>query len=145
MFDEAKGREPSRTKNKYSIETIRSGNVPSRKCSFAEMFLSGNVPHPVVKAVMIPLIISHDGAVRRDSVKRRKNFASDIQVDRVLMAQSVLRYNVVNVGKFLNKGSWVSEAWRREHAEEFAEETEGPPERIASVDERRERLHLNIE
>ena len=99
----------------------------------------------VVKVVMVPIIISHDGAVHRDSVKRWKNFASDVKVDRVRMAQNVLRYNVVIVGKFFNKGSWVSEAWRREHAEEFAEETEGPPERIASVDERRERLHLNIE
>ena len=26
-FDEAKDREPSRTKNEYSTETIRSGNV----------------------------------------------------------------------------------------------------------------------
>ena len=29
------------------------------------------------------------------------------------MAQNVLRYNVVIVGKFFNKGSWVSDVWRR--------------------------------
>ena len=28
LFDEAKGRELSRINNKYSTETIRSGNVP---------------------------------------------------------------------------------------------------------------------
>ena len=61
-------------------------------------------------AVVIPLIISHDGAVHRDTIKRWKNFAVDIQIDWVRMAQSVLRYNVVIVGKFFNKGSWVSEA-----------------------------------
>ena len=52
------------------------------------------------------------------------------------MAQNVLRYNVVIVGRFFNKGSWVSEAWRKNHPEEFEEEPEGPPERIATVDER---------
>ena len=35
----------------------------------------------VAKAVMVPLIISHDGAVHRDSVRRWKDFASDIRVD----------------------------------------------------------------
>ena len=44
------------------------------------------------------------------------------------MAQNVLRYNVVIVGKFFNKGSWVSEAWRKNHPEEFEEEQEGPRE-----------------
>ena len=59
------------------------------------------------------------------------------------MAQSILRYNVVIVGKFFNKGSWVSEAWRRDHPEEFADEPEGPPERIATAEERREMLHID--
>ena len=68
----------------------------------------------VVMVVMVPLIISHDGAVHKDSVRRWKNFASEIQVDWVRMAQSVLRYNVAIAGKFFNKGSWVSEAWKRE-------------------------------
>ena len=45
------------------------------------------------------------------------------------MAQNVLRYNVVIVGKFFNKGSWVSEAWKREHTEEYEEEPDGPIER----------------
>ena len=49
----------------------------------------------------------------------------DIKVDWVRMAQSVLRYNVVIVGMFFNKGSWVSEAWRKEHPEEFGEEPDG--------------------
>ena len=59
------------------------------------------------------------------------------------MAQNVLRYNVVIVGKFFNEGSWVSEAWRKDHSEEFEEEPEGAPERIATGEERREHLHLS--
>ena len=59
------------------------------------------------------------------------------------MAQSILRYNVVIVGKFFNKGSWVSEAWRKDHPEEFEDDHECPPERIATAAERREMLHLN--
>ena len=54
----------------------------------------------VSKAVMVPLIISHDGAVHSESVRRWKDFAPDVQVDMVRMAQNVLRYNVVIVGKF---------------------------------------------
>ena len=73
-------------------------------------------------AVMVPLIISHDGAVHRDTVRRWKEFAPDINVDWVRMSQCVLRYNVVIVGKFFNKGSWVSEAWRKEHPEDLEEE-----------------------
>ena len=69
----------------------------------------------VVKALMVPLIVSHDGAVHRDTVRRWKDFAPDIKVDWVRMAQNVLRYNVVIVGKFFNKGSWVSEAWEKRH------------------------------
>ena len=64
----------------------------------------------VVNVVMVPLIISHDGAVHKDSVRRWKNFASDIRVDWVRTAKSVLRYNAVIGGKFFDKGSWVSEA-----------------------------------
>ena len=59
----------------------------------------------VSKAVMVPLIISHDGAVHKDSVRRWKDFALDINVDWVRVAQSVRRYNVVIVGKVFNKGS----------------------------------------
>ena len=40
----------------------------------------------VSKVVMVPVIISHDGAVHNDSVKRWKNFVPDIQVDWVRMA-----------------------------------------------------------
>ena len=93
--------------------------------------------------MMVPLIISDDGAVHRDDVRRWKDFAPDIQVDWVRMAQNVLRYNVVIVGKFFNKDSWVSEAWRREYLEEFEEEYDGPPERIATAEEWREQLHLD--
>ena len=97
----------------------------------------------VMKAVMVPLIISHDGAVHKDSVRRWKDFAKDIHVDWVRMAQSVLRYNVVIVGKFFNKGSWVSEAWRKEHPEEWVDELEGPPERILTSEQRRRLLLLD--
>ena len=48
----------------------------------------------VEKAVMVPLIIFLDGAVHKDTIRRWKNFASDVEVDWVRMAQSVLRYNV---------------------------------------------------
>ena len=41
------------------------------------------------KAVIVPLIISHDGAVHNDSVRRWKNFASDIEVDWVRKAKNV--------------------------------------------------------
>ena len=79
----------------------------------------------------MPIIVSHDGAVYKDTVRRWKDFAPDIKVDWVRMAQSILRSNVVTVGKFFNKGSWVSEAWRREHPEEeYVDEPEGAPERI---------------
>ena len=96
----------------------------------------------VAKAVMVPLIISHDGAVHRDTVRRWKDFAPDIQVDWVSMAQNVLRYNVIVVGRFFNKGSWVSEAWRKEHPEEYEDGHEGAPKRIPTTEERMEQLHL---
>ena len=54
---------------------------------------------------MVPIIISHDGAVHRDAVKRWKDFAPDIKVDWVRMAQNVLCYNVVNVGRFSTKAT----------------------------------------
>ena len=92
----------------------------------------------VSKAVMVPLIISHNGAVHKDTIRRWKDFAPDITVDWVRMAQNVLRYNVVIVGKFFNKGSWVSEAWKKEHPEELEEEPEGASDRIATTEERRE-------
>ena len=95
-----------------------------------------------MKAVMVPLIISHDGAVHKETAKQWKDIAPDIAVDWIRMAQSVLRYNVVIVGKFFNKGSWVSEAWKKEHPEKFADDAQGPPERIESASERKERLHL---
>ena len=95
----------------------------------------------VVMAVMVPLIISHDGAVHKDTIRRWKMFAPDTKVDWARMAQNVLRYNVVIVGKFFNKGSWMSEAWKTGHPQN-EEEPEGPPERIPNAEERRERLNL---
>ena len=59
----------------------------------------------VGKAVMVPLIISHDGAIHKGSVMRWKGFSLDLELSWVRIAQSVLRYNVVIVGKFFNKGS----------------------------------------
>ena len=95
----------------------------------------------VEKVVLVPLIISHDGAVHRDTVRRWKDFSKDIKVDWVRMAQNVLRYNVVIVGKFFNKGSWVSETWRKENPEEECDdEREGAPERIPTSGERNEVL-----
>ena len=85
---------------------------------------------------MVPLVISHDGAIHRDTVRRWKGFAPDIQPDWVRMAQSVLRYNVVIVSRFFNKGSWVSEAWKKEGPEEFADEADGPPDRMETGEER---------
>ena len=82
---------------------------------------------------MVPLIVSHDGAVHKDSVRRWKNFAPDIKVDWVRMAQSMLRYNVVIIGKFFHEGSWVSEAWMKAHTQEWEEEREGPPEKMTSA------------
>ena len=49
----------------------------------------------VSKAVMVPLIISHDGAVHKDTVRQGMKFTPVIKVDRVQMAQNVLLYNVV--------------------------------------------------
>ena len=63
----------------------------------------------VAEMVMVPVIISHDGAVHNDTARRWKNFAPDIPVDWVRMAQSVLRYNVVIMGKFFNRESWASD------------------------------------
>ena len=54
----------------------------------------------VSKVVMVPLIISHDGAVHQDTERRWIEFAPDIIFDWVRMAQNVLRYNVVIVDKF---------------------------------------------
>ena len=107
-------------------EAFREKDEKSREWEFRE-----TREKKASKVVMVPLIVSHDGAVHRDTVRRWKDFAPDIKVDWVRMAQNVLRYNVVIVGKFFNKGSWVSEAWRREHPEEIEDESERPPERIA--------------
>ena len=87
---------------------------------------TGNAGEKVEMAVMVPLIISHDGAVHTDTVRRWKNFSPDLDVDWVRMAQNVLRYNVVIVGKFFNRGGWTSEAWKKEHPDELLDEPTGP-------------------
>ena len=81
-------------------------------------------------------------ATQKDAVKRWKDFAPDIQVDWVWMAQNVLRYNVVIVGKFFNKGSWDSEAWRKEHPEGFVDKTDSTQEINLTAQEKRGRLHI---
>ena len=73
----------------------------------------------------------------------RAYFAPEITVNWARMAQSVLRYNVVIVGEYFIKGSWVSEAWKKEHPEEIDDEAGVPPERILTAQERRERLRLD--
>ena len=94
---------------------------------------------------MVPLIISHDGAVHKDSVRRWNVFAPDNNVDWVRMAQDVLHYNVMIVLKYFNKGSLVSEAWRKEHSEDMEDEPESPRERIPNAEERKEQLHLDLD
>ena len=61
-------------------------------------------------------------------------------VDWVRMAQNVLRYNEAIVGKFFNKDSWVSEAWRKGHLEE-SEEADELSERMATADKRMKTLN----
>ena len=92
---------------------------------------------------MVPLIISNDGAVHKDTVMQWKDFAHDIKIDWVRIAQCMLRYNVVIVGKFFNKGNWVADVWMEEHLDEKEEEPDGPPEMFANAEEKRELLHLN--
>ena len=76
----------------------------------------------VSNVVMVPVIISNDVAVHKDAVTTWNDFSLCIKVDWVRMAQNVLRYNVVIVGKFFGKGCWVSDAWRQAHPEENGEE-----------------------
>ena len=73
----------------------------------------------VSKVVMVPLILSHDGAVHRETVRRLNDYAPDITTDSVRIAKNVLRYNIVIVGMFFNKASLTSVTWRREHLDEF--------------------------
>ena len=56
-------------------------------------------------------------------------------------SQNVVGYKVV-VGRFFNKENLFSYAWRKDHLEEFEDELEGPPERIATAEERRGQLNL---
>ena len=50
----------------------------------------------------VPLISSMMGPSIK-TVRRWKDFAPDIRVDWVRMAQGVLRFNVMIMGKFFNK------------------------------------------
>ena len=56
----------------------------------------------------------------------------------------MLRYNVIIVGKFFNKDSCASEAWRKDRSEEF-EEPDGHPERVACADEWRLKPRLDLD
>ena len=97
----------------------------------------------VDSCVMVPFIISHDGAIHKASVMKWKGFAPDLEMSWVRMAQSVLRYNVVIVGKFFNVGSWASDAWRKEHPDELLDEPTDPPERTLRSEERIEQLNID--
>ena len=59
----------------------------------------------VVKAVMVPPHLSHDGTAHRDTVRGWNDIARDIKVDWVRMAQNVLRHDVFIVWKFFNEGA----------------------------------------
>ena len=98
----------------------------------------------VAKAEMVPIIILHDDTVHRETVRRWNDFAKDIKIDWVRMAQNVLRYNVLIVGKFFNKGSWTSEAWRKQHPEDSDGQAEGPQLRIPTAEERRALLYDHV-
>ena len=90
--------------------------------------------------MIVPLIISNDGAIHRDSVRRWKDFAPDIKVDWVRMAQNVLRCSVVIIGRFFNNGIWVSDSWKKDNSEEMEDESESPQEKIPNAEEIWERL-----
>ena len=89
-------------------------------------------------AAMVPLIIPHDGAIHKGSVMRWKGFSPDLELSWVRMAQSVLRNNIVIVGQFFNKGRWASDVWKKEHPDGFLDEPTDPPERMLTIEERRE-------
>ena len=94
----------------------------------------------VSKAVMVHLIISHDGAVHKDTIRRWKDFAPDIQVDWCGWHRTSCTTTSSLLGSFSIRGSWMSEAWRKVHHDEFADEPDGPPERIPTPEERRGQL-----
>ena len=52
---------------------------------------------------------------------------------------------MVIVGKFFNKGSRVSQAWRNEHPMETEDEAEGAAERMLTAAERRELMRLDTD
>ena len=52
------------------------------------------------------------------------------------MARNVLKFNVVIVGRFFNKGSLVSYVWKKERPKEILDEPEGQPERTPTSEER---------
>ena len=87
----------------------------------------------VAMAVMVHLVISHDGAIDKVSIERPKTFSPDIKVDRVRTGQNVPCFNAMVVWKFFNKGFWVSDAGRKEHREEFTNAPDGQQERIPNL------------
>ena len=85
---------------------------------------------------MVPLIISHDGAIHSDTARMWNEFPRDINVDRVSVAQNVLGNNVVIIGKYSDKRQLGVCTGRRERLEEIVDETDNPAERIATTEER---------
>ena len=70
----------------------------------------------------------------------------DIQVDWVRMAQSVPNFYVLIANLLFDKGSSVSEAWRRDYQDEFDKERKMKDQPIESrVDERRGRQGLELD
>ena len=64
-----------------------NGSFKEKDDKYCEWATQETHEKKVTKAVMAPFIISQVGAVREDSVRRWKDFVSDIEVDRVRMAQ----------------------------------------------------------
>ena len=96
------------------------------------------------EAVMVPLVISHVGAVQKDAIKRWK---TSLKISTMTGSEWPKMSSDVTSslwGSSSTKGSWVSEAWRKEHPEEFEEEQDDPPERIPTADERRELLNVDL-
>ena len=94
----------------------------------------------VGKAVMVPLIVSHEGSIHKDTVRRWKNFAPDVMVYWVRITQGVLRFNVVIVGNSSTRGAGSPRRGEKNTRKEFAEQE--PPERMTAA-ERREMLPLD--
>ena len=97
---------------------------------------------------MVPLMISHEGAVHKDTVKWWHNFAPDVKVGWVWVPRTCFvitllwgNEGVMDGEEDLKKGSWTSETWRKSHPQEFEDEPDCLSERISTTEERRDLLH----